>query len=872
MCAIVRGLTRYYSPLFLIGTLLSVPIYAEENHEQISSSEDGVEFNDQFLFNTDSSGKVDVSRFSHGNPVLPGVYSVVVYVNNAAKYNGKITFKANGTDIASPCITQLLLSQLGIDTSTIKFVAEEEDASSEQATCYDLSAIYSGSHVSFASEEQRLDISLPQIYVLKRPKGYIDPSLWDSGVNAAMLSYDLNAYTSNNDGDMAQSAYMGLNYGVNLGAWRFRSRGSANWSKDNGSGYESQDIYVQRDIPSLKSQFVIGDTFTSGDTFDSVSLRGIRLYSDTRMQPGGEESYVPVVRGVANSNAKVTVRQSGNTIYETTVPPGPFAIDDLNPSGSGSDLDVTVEEADGSKRSFSIPFSSVTQMLRPGTARWDFGLGELNDETPGNKPKVVVASGYYGINNLLTGYTGIEFTDTDYFAVLLGVAVNTSFGAIALDVTQSQADIETVGTLQGQSYRLTFSKLLEMTDTSFNVTAYRFSTTDYLSLSDASSLNNDIDSTNNADGNENSWNNFDRQKNQVQVSINQLLQAGDNNYGSVYLTGSWEDYWNNSKTTSQYSFGYSNSFSWVSYNLSLQRAYNVNGEEDDRAYIGLSIPFGNLPGHDIRKGGFNNMNASISSDFKGNSQADVSASGNSADNRYNYSVNASSTLSESQDLTQIGGYGSYNSAYGPISVSASINDHSGQQASFGNSGGVVIHSGGITFSPGNIGTTSTIALVKAKGAKGAKMTNGDGEIDGQGYAVVPYLSPYRENTIGLNIDTLENDVAIMNTSTTAIPRDGAVVRVDFATEEGRSVLLELIRNDKGFIPLGADVYDENNNVVGSVGQAGRAFVRGINDAGRLTIRWGNKSEEQCTVNYQIPANAQTIGLTTVLTNQSCHVN
>ena len=35
---------------------------------------------------------------------------------------------------------------------------------------------------------------------------------------------------------------------------------------------------------------------------------------------------------------------------KTTVPPGAFVIDDLNPSGYGSDLIVTVEESDGSKR------------------------------------------------------------------------------------------------------------------------------------------------------------------------------------------------------------------------------------------------------------------------------------------------------------------------------------------------------------------------------------------------------------------------------------------------------------------------------------------------------------------------------------------
>lgn len=89
------------------------------------------------------------------------------------------------------------------------------------------------------------------------------------------------------------------------------------------------------------------------------------------MLPPVLASFAPIIHGVANTNAKVTVMQNGYKIYETTVPPGAFAIDDLSPSGYGSDLIVTIEEADGTKRTFSQPFSSVVQMLRPGVGRWD---------------------------------------------------------------------------------------------------------------------------------------------------------------------------------------------------------------------------------------------------------------------------------------------------------------------------------------------------------------------------------------------------------------------------------------------------------------------------------------------------------------------
>ena len=102
------------------------------------------------------------------------------------------------------------------------------------------------------------------IYVLKRPAGYVDPSLWDNGIPAALLSYDMNGWRSENNGSTSESAYVGLRYGLNMGPWRLRSRGNFNWDKDSGTKYSSQDVYLQRDITPLSAQFVIGDSYTRG--------------------------------------------------------------------------------------------------------------------------------------------------------------------------------------------------------------------------------------------------------------------------------------------------------------------------------------------------------------------------------------------------------------------------------------------------------------------------------------------------------------------------------------------------------------------------------------------------------------------------------
>ncbi|WP_375602569.1 outer membrane usher protein [Enterobacter hormaechei] len=857
--------------LICLAISAAFPFYAcAENTtstEELPDNEEAIEFNEQFLLN--GSSNVDINRFAHGNPILPGIYRTNINLNGKLKSTVEVTFKDNGTPRATPCITKLLLTQSGIDTSAL---AEE---AVDDTTCINVKKTFPGSSISYESSTQTLDLNFAQIYVLRRPAGYVDPSLWDNGVPAALLSYDMNAWHSEGNGNTSESAYLNLRYGLNMGPWRLRSRGNVNWDKDNGTKYNSQDIYLQRDITPLSAQFVIGDSYTRGEAFNSLSLRGTRMYSDDRMLPMGSTGYAPVIRGVANSNAKVSVTQSGNKIYETSVPPGSFEINDLSTTGYGNDLEVTIEEADGSKRSFTVPFSSVTQMLRPGATRWDVGVGELNDDSLLDTPKIGYGTFYYGLNNTFTGYIGAQYSDMGFYAGILGLAMNTSIGAFAADVTQSHADIEGLDTLSGQSYRLTFSKMIEATDTSLNVAAYRFSTEDYLSLNDAAQLQDSIKrqkySNRSYDTNQELYADYQRTKNQVQLSLNQPLNSGENNYGSLFVSGTWEDYWNATGSTSNYNIGYNNSFTYGSYSLSFQRTYDQYGKKDDSVYLSLSIPFNVFSQEGSRSGGFSNVNMGLRSDLKGGTSFNTSAGGNTQDNKVSYSVNAASNGGNYGNLNQISGYGSLNSAYGPLSLSASFADDNSKQYSASYSGGMVVHSGGVAFAPGSIGDNDSLALVKASGAKGAGIGFGSSRIGDSGYGIFPYMSAYRENRVYLDISTLENDVEIKNTSEVKVPRSGAVVLVNFETDEGRSIILELQRTDKGFIPLGADVLNEKNESVGTVGQAGQAYIRGVDDRGVLHVVWGNNKDSQCDVRYQVLPNAQKVGLTTVLHNQQCQM-
>ena len=56
-----------------------------------------------------------------------------------------------------------------------------------------------------------------------RARGYIPPEQWDHGINAGLLNYNFTGNNVHNDtGGTSNYAYLNLQSGLNLGAWRLR--------------------------------------------------------------------------------------------------------------------------------------------------------------------------------------------------------------------------------------------------------------------------------------------------------------------------------------------------------------------------------------------------------------------------------------------------------------------------------------------------------------------------------------------------------------------------------------------------------------------------------------------------------------------------
>ncbi|MEI6957289.1 fimbria/pilus outer membrane usher protein, partial [Klebsiella pneumoniae] len=119
--------------------------------------------------------------------------------------------------------------------------------------------------------------------------------------------------------------------GANTGPWRLRSTMTHTRVENNGGNNaltttqtRFSNTYLARDIRGWRSNLLMGESSTGSDVFDGIPFRGVKLSSNEQMLPSQLRGYAPAISGVANSNARVTVRQNGNVVYETYVAPGPF--------------------------------------------------------------------------------------------------------------------------------------------------------------------------------------------------------------------------------------------------------------------------------------------------------------------------------------------------------------------------------------------------------------------------------------------------------------------------------------------------------------------------------------------------------------------
>ncbi|WP_162177871.1 fimbria/pilus outer membrane usher protein [Halotalea alkalilenta] len=797
------------------------------------SSATAAVFNNGFLFG--DAGKADLSRFSTTNPILAGRYESDIYTNSEWKGRFTLTFRnVEGEPQATLCFTRLMFDQFGIDTSLLPAVLRDDPNACEPLSSWidDPNA-----RVSFDPSSLRLDLIVPQTYLRRQARNYVSPSFWSEGITAANVGYNFNAYNTHysayQGGDFS-SAYLGLDIGFSHAGWLFKHQGSLNWQ--DGSGYsggtrwDSNRTYLQRGIASIKSQITLGDVSTNGEFFDSTRLRGVDLRTDDNMLPDGMRNYAPEIRGVAETNALVTIRQDGNVLYRVNVTPGPFLIDDLYPSGFGNELQVTISEADGRERTFAIPYASITQLLRVGHSRYALSVGRVDYDYLSDDSALYQATYQRGLTNLFTGYLGNTGFD-GYNSVLLGTGWNTRWGAMSFDMTHAQTDLAGRSSYSGQRYRLSFNRMFARTSTNLVLAAYRYSTSDYFSVNDALYAHEYVRRGRDPQT-------MRRERNGLTATVSQNLPGG---WGGIYFNARISDYWGEAGTQREYQINYNNMLGALSYSLSAGRVNERYDDSGTRYYLSFSYPLGTGGGASA------NLTGGLGFEDARYQESRIGINGAAGVDR---NISYTASVSQQRGGDNAGSFGAtYRAPYSTLNGNFS-QSRSYRQASVGAMGAVVLHQGGATFAPQG---TDTMVLVEAPDAEGALLPSAPGaRIDANGYALVPYVRPYRLNTIEIDPLGTSANVELRNTVRQVAPFGGAITKVSFATVTGRSILIRAAHAGTAPLPFGAEVTDGEGQSVGVVGQGSTIFVRTDLMQGRLAVHLGAGESERCEIEYEVP--------------------
>lgn len=791
-------------------------------------SNDYAEFDPSFL-QVKNDAVLDVQRFYWGANASPGIYPSALYVNGKYKkdVNLIIEFDAK-TKNTYPCINEYVLSNVDFDK---KQVPADFFSTLKEQKCIDIAKSIPEAKASFDSNESRIDIEIPQIYMAKKIRGSVDSENWDKGINGFLFDYNLNAYNRKSNGERYQSVYSSVNTGFNFEGWYFRQNGNFNWSDDTGVQYTSLNAYVMKDIPTWRSRVVIGQSYTKGRLFDSLPFSGIQLFSEDRMLPSSQRGYAPEIRGIASTNARVVVRQSNQIIYETTVSPGEFLINDLYPTGFGGDLDVTVIEADGSEHYFSVPYTAMADLLRPKFSRYSLVAGQYRNSGLISAPMFIEGTYQRGLTNSLTGYGGFQ-ANPNYYALQLGSAVGTSVGAFSLDVTQAFSMMpEGYEDQSGQSFQFKYSKNISQTGSNLSLAAYRFSTEGYLDFKSAMNTRDYIQRGENYD-------NINRSKNRFIVTATQDLPT---NWGQFYISSLYETYWNVGDSNRQYQLGYNNQYKNLTWGLNVSRSETDTGIDQTTYTLNLSLPLGTSSSYFSPI-----LRSSINYDSNGNQRQQLGITDTVGENnQWNYGVTASHAnkgIGSTADVNL-----GYRSPYSTVNMNYSAGENY-QGQSVGLSGSMIAHSGGLTLSPY---TGTTYGLVEAKGAEGASISGYPGvKVDGNGYAIVPNMNPYEVNSVGIDPKGTSDSIELVTTSQNVAPNANAIALLKYQTKYGKALLISSTYK-KQPVPFGATVTDESGNNVGLVGQNGQIYARVEHDTGTLMVSWGNRSIDKCKITYQI---------------------
>lgn len=814
---LARKLFRFQALRLSISLALgSTSIYAAE----------AIQFNVDVLDVNDRKN-IDLSQFSRSGYIMPGSYTLDVHINKNELPEQPLNFYPPEDDPkgSMACLSSELVGQLGLKPDVLKDLTWWH-----QDACLNPGSL-KGMEVRADLATSALYLSIPQAYLEYASDDWDPPSRWDEGIPGLLLDYNVNTQAQHQQRAGSQGYNVSGNgtVGANLGAWRLRADWQGNLSHETGSGRSMEKqldwsrYYAQRAIPALRSRLILGEDYLDSGMFDSFRFTGASLMSDDNMLPPNLRGYAPEVVGIARTNAKVIIRQQGRVLYETQVAAGPFRIQDINDAVSG-ELDVRVEEQEGSVQEFTLNTASIPYLTRPGSVRFKLAAGKPSDwEHRSRGPLFGNGELSWGVSNGWSLYGG-ALLGGDYNALSLGLGRDLmAFGALSFDATQSRAQLpQQDKTLSGGSYRVSYSKTFDELDSQVTFAGYRFSEEDFMSMGeylDARYYGNRVGGS----------------KEMYTITFNkQFRDVGL----STYLNYSHQTYWDR-PTNDRYNLTLSRYFDigrFKNLSLSLSAYRNrYNESNDDGAYLSLSVPWGN------------GATLSYNSTVNRNDTTQRVGYYERIDENNNYQLAAGTSRSGAN----LSGYYNHEGDMASLSANASYQDGRYSAVGMSAQGGVTLTAeGGALHRIGMMGgtrlllDTEGVAAVPVRGYGAASKTNAWGK------AVVVDVNSYYRNKASIDLNMLGDNAEATKSVVEATLTEGAIGYRKFGVIAGEKAMAIIKLVDGSTPPFGATVMNSRKQETGIVNDGGSVYLSGINASDAMTVHWNGAA--QCEVRLPAP--------------------
>ncbi len=739
--------------------------------------------------------------FRHAPRFLPGETAVTLTVNGSGRGKVLARFDTDGKLCADVSFQKQagLVSPPGFD---------------QEKTCFDLKTAWPQTELTLDPGLGHVDLVLPSQAVTSQSA---NNSTWHHGGAAGLFNYEAQYMTSSGATGGVQFMHLGTEAGLNFDDWIVRSRQT--FSRFDGEDrLQHQSAYGQRTFSRAKAVLQAGQISLSNSLFGTGQVLGFQLVPEAALQ--NNLSGPALVEGITDSQSVLEIRQSGVLVHTTTIPSGPFRVQDFQLLNTRSDLQVTLTGSDGEKRSFTVPASSFLlsgNRVAPGLS---FGIGQM-DQQRGESSWVATAATGWVLNPRTTLNTGLLGSSL-YRAGAVGLDTQL-FDATLLSF-QGTASQDVLHGSRGASLTASLGhRLSERLSANINVSQQ---TAGYRDLSDAIQ-DSDFDTP-------------------AQRSLKQLgggLSWATRSWGSLSLAVARSTDFNGD-ATHYVRGGWSKQFRQVSVGASLEHdPGSSTTNADSRFYLTLNIPLG-------RGSTSSYLNTSRNSGRFGVRYQERSSreGGWSLANEQDFHNQRHSTRASMDSITRTS----------QLSASASQDSDNNRTWTARASGSAVAHGDGLTFSPHRV--SDTFGIARIGGERGVKLDTPSGPAwtDSRGYAVLPTLGSYKRSSVQVDTRSLAKNIDIANAFQETEAARGSVSTVDFAVVRTRRVLLNVKDNHGKPLPHGAALFDRGDNFITVVGENGRVFLPDANHDDEITVQ--SSGQTLCTFRLALPTKADTNAL------------